>query len=122
MTRCCCCCCCFHLSTGGWPLVGIDSNRSGPWDINDPNGFLNETLYGSGAFFRLDVISNPHNSSRNVLAVSGRITTYSRQKVVGKASLRYGDSRGIINVFSYFVYSCDLVGYSESPEYAVLSA
>ena len=47
--------------------MGIERTR--PWDINDPSGFLTERLYGSDAFFDTDVFPDFMNSSRNVFMV-----------------------------------------------------
>ena len=69
------------LFPGGWPSVGINRTRSGPWDINDRDGFLTEIFYGSGAFFGMDVIPDPGNSSRNLLAVSAVSHTVLRQNL-----------------------------------------
>ncbi len=55
---------------GGWPLVGVDLDI--PWSINDVEGYVTEQLYGSTAFFALQVLPDDQNATRNIFHV--RIT------------------------------------------------
>jgi len=59
------------MCPGGWPLVGIDLDM--PWDMNDIQGYVSEQLYGSNAFFALQVLTDDKNSSRNIIFVGNMI-------------------------------------------------
>ena len=64
---------CLYMCLGGWPLVGIDSDN--PWDINDMEGYVSEKLYGSTAFFVLEVLADDKNTSRNIFYVGSLTCT-----------------------------------------------
>ena len=53
-------------------MLGV--NTSTPWTLNNREGFVQEQLVGSQAFFSIMPVPDPMNSSRNIWTVSDIIT------------------------------------------------
>ena len=51
--------------------MGIDLGTQ--WSINDVQGYVSEQLYGSTAFFVLQVLPDDQNSTQNIINVRKEI-------------------------------------------------